>query len=101
MHHRNFGSGHTTAVHATVFPGTKSGTPCAHSVKAKAAITWVGVTDGVQAEVRMVDRLFLDAQPDAGGKDFIESLNPDKPEGRQCHRGAIIDASPTRRQVSV
>ena len=24
----------------------------------------------------MYDRLFLDAQPDAGGKDFIESLNP-------------------------
>jgi glutaminyl-tRNA synthetase len=24
----------------------------------------------------MYDRLFLDAQPDAGGKDFMESLNP-------------------------
>ena len=24
----------------------------------------------------MYDRLFLDAQPDAGGKDFIERLNP-------------------------
>ncbi len=30
----------------------------------------------MNAEVRMYDRLFLDAQPDAGGKDFIESLNP-------------------------
>ena len=69
--------GHITEVHATVFPGTKSGTPGADSVKAKAAITWVGVSDGVQAEVRLYDRLFLDAQPDAGGKDFIESLNPD------------------------
>jgi len=27
-------------------------------VKAKAAITWVGVADGVQAEVRLYDRLF-------------------------------------------
>ena len=27
-------------------------------------------------EVRLYDRLFLDAQPDAGGKDFIEGLNP-------------------------
>jgi glutaminyl-tRNA synthetase len=26
--------------------------------------------------VRMYDRLFLDPQPDAGGKDFIEALNP-------------------------
>ena len=69
-------NGHITEVHATVFPGTKSGTPGADSVKAKAAITWVGVSDGVQAEVRLYDRLFLDAQPDAGAKDFIESLNP-------------------------
>ncbi len=69
--------GQTTEVRATVIPGTKSGTPGADSVKAKAAITWVGVADGIKAEVRMYDRLFLDAQPDAGGKDFIESLNPD------------------------
>ena len=27
-------------------------------------------------EVRLYDRLFLEAQPDAGAKDFIESLNP-------------------------
>ena len=69
--------GHITEVLATVIPGTKSGTPGADSVKAKAAITWVGVADGIEAEVRMYDRLFLDAHPDAGGKDFIESLNPD------------------------
>jgi glutaminyl-tRNA synthetase len=31
----------------------------------------------VPAEVRLYDRLFTEAQPDAGGKDFIESLNPD------------------------
>lgn len=69
-------NGNITEVLATVVPDTKSGTPGADSVKVKAAITWVGVADGVQAEVRMYDRLFLDAQPDAGGKDFIESLNP-------------------------
>jgi len=37
----------------------------------------VGVNDGVSAEVRLYDRLFTEAQPDAGGKDFLESLNPD------------------------
>ena len=68
--------GHITEVLATLVPDTKSGTPGADSVKVKAAITWVGVADGREAEVRMYDRLFLDAQPDAGGKDFIESLNP-------------------------
>ena len=70
-------AGRVTEVHATVFAGTKSGTPGSDSVKAKAAITWVSVADGVQAEVRLYDRLFADAHPDAGGKDFLLSLNPD------------------------
>ncbi|MBA4108255.1 MAG: glutamine--tRNA ligase [Leptothrix sp. (in: Bacteria)] len=69
--------GRVTEVHATVVHDTKSGTPGADSVKVKAAITWVGVADGVAAEVRLYDRLFTDAQPDAGGKDFLASLNPD------------------------
>jgi len=68
--------GVVTEVHAKVFPETKSGTAGSDSVKAKGVITWVGVADGVQAEVRLYDRLFSDAQPDAGGKDFLEALNP-------------------------
>jgi len=70
-------AGKVTEVHAKVIPGTKSGTPGADSVKAKAAITWVGVADGVRAEVRLYDRLFADAHPDAGGKDFLQALNPE------------------------
>ena len=69
--------GRITAVLAQVVPDTKSGTPGADSVKVKAAITWVGVADGVAAEVRLYDRLFTDAHPDAGGKDFKASLNPE------------------------
>ncbi len=69
--------GSISEVHARVIPGTKSGTPGADSVKAKAAITWVGVSDGVKAQVRLYDRLFLQAHPDAGGKDFLQALNPD------------------------
>jgi len=69
-------NGTVTEVHAKVIPGTKSGTPGADSVKAKAAITWVSAASGVSAEVRLYDRLFLDPHPDAGGKDFIEALNP-------------------------
>ena len=69
-------AGHATAIRASLIPDTKSGTPGSDSVKVKGVITWVGVNDGVQAEVRLYDRLFTDAQPDAGGKDFIESLNP-------------------------
>ncbi|RYF27752.1 MAG: glutamine--tRNA ligase, partial [Comamonadaceae bacterium] len=69
--------GRITEVLATVVPDTKSGTPGADTVKVKAAITWVGVADGVPAEVRLYDRLFTDAQPDAGGKDYLSLLNPD------------------------
>ncbi len=70
------GAGTITEVHATVVPDTKSGTPGSDAVKVKGVITWVAVADGLSAEVRLYDRLFLEAQPDAGGKDFIESLNP-------------------------
>ena len=68
-------SGQVTEVQAKVIPGTKSGTPGADSVKAKAAITWVGAADGVAAEVRLYDRLFSEAHPDAGGRDFMQALN--------------------------
>ena len=70
-------NGVITQVQATVIPDTKSGTPGSATVKASAAITWVGVNDGLQAEVRLYDRLFTDAQPDAGGKDFLAALYPD------------------------
>jgi glutaminyl-tRNA synthetase len=69
-------NGVVTEVHAKVFPETKSGTAGSDSVKAKGVITWVGVADGVKAEVRLYDRLFSDPQPDAGGKDFLEALSP-------------------------
>ena len=68
--------GRVTEVQAKVVAGTKSGTPGADSVKAKAAITWVGVADGLPAEVRLYERLFTDAQPDAGDKDYLALLNP-------------------------
>ena len=69
-------SGAITAVLATVLPDTKSGTPGADAVKVKGTITWVGVHDALAAEVRLYDRLFTEAQPDAGGKDFKAALNP-------------------------
>ena len=70
-------SGRVTAVLADIVPDTKSGTPGADAVKVKGTISWVGVHDGLPAELRLYDRLFRDAQPDAGGRDFLASLNPD------------------------
>jgi glutaminyl-tRNA synthetase len=68
-------SGQVTEVHAVLIPDTKSGTPGSDAVKVKGVITWVGVNDAVPAEVRLYDRLFVEAHPEAGGKDFLENLN--------------------------
>ena len=68
--------GDVTAVLAQVIPDTKSGTPGADSVKVKGVVTWVSVALGVAAEVRLYDRLFTEAQPDAGGRDHLAVLNP-------------------------
>ena len=69
-------SGQITAVTASIVPDTRSGTPGADAVKVKGTITWLGVHDALPAELRLYDRLFTEAQPDAGGKDFKASLNP-------------------------
>ncbi|MBB2486466.1 glutamine--tRNA ligase/YqeY domain fusion protein [Mitsuaria sp. WAJ17] len=69
-------AGEITAVLATLVPDTKSGTPGADAVKVKGVITWVAVHEAVQAELRLYDRLFTEAQPDAGGRDFLEVINP-------------------------
>jgi glutaminyl-tRNA synthetase len=70
-------SGQISEVHATLVPDTKSGTPGADAIKVKGVITWVGVADGLKAEVRLYDRLFAVPQPDTTDKDFHEELNPD------------------------
>jgi glutaminyl-tRNA synthetase len=57
-------------------PDTRSGTPGADAVKVKGTITWLAVADALPAELRLYDRLFTEAQPDAGGKDFKAALNP-------------------------
>jgi glutaminyl-tRNA synthetase len=69
-------SGAITTVLARVVPDTRSGTPGADAVKVKGTITWVGVADAVPATVVLYDRLFTEAQPEAGGRDFREVLNP-------------------------
>jgi glutaminyl-tRNA synthetase len=69
-------AGNMSAVLARLVPDTKSGTPGADAVKVKGTITWLGVHDALAAEIRLYDRLFTEAQPDAGGSNFLELLNP-------------------------
>jgi glutaminyl-tRNA synthetase len=48
--------------------------------KVKATLHWVSAEHAVDAEVRLYDRLFDVEQPGAGGRDFVEDLNPDSLE---------------------
>ncbi len=68
--------GRVVQVLARVVPDTKSGTPGADAIKVKGTITWVALADAVPATVVLYDRLFTEPQPDAGGRDFREVLNP-------------------------
>ena len=69
--------GNVTAVHANYFADSKSGTEGSNNYKVKGNIHWLSDASAVPAEVRVYDRLFNDAHPDAGGKDFLQALNPD------------------------
>jgi len=69
-------AGNITAALARIVPDTKSGTPGSDSVKVKGVITWVSATQGIATEVRLYDRLFTEAQPDAGERNFLDALNP-------------------------
>jgi glutaminyl-tRNA synthetase len=70
-------AGRVTEVHCEYIPETKSGTPGADSVKVKGNIHWVSAAHAQPTEVRLYDRLFKDAHPGAGGRDFLLDLNPD------------------------
>jgi len=87
-------AGCASVVRANIIKDTKSGTPGADSVKVKGVITWVGVHDGLPAEVRLVDRLFTEEQPDAGGRDFLSVLNPNSLHVTQ----AVVEPSLARAQ---
>lgn len=69
--------GEITVVHANYLPETRSGTPGADGVKVKGNIHWLSTSHALEAEVRLFDRLFLSAQPDASEGNLQDLLNPD------------------------
>ena len=91
-------NGNVTAVHCQYLPDTKSGTPGADSVKVKGNIHWVSAAHALAAEVRLFDRLFTDAHPDSGGKDFKAALNPTaKPVIQAYLEPTLASAEPENR----
>ena len=72
-------SGRVIEVLAEYDPQTRGGnTPDGRKVKG--TIHWVDAATAADAEVRLYSSLFLDPDPDAGDKDFMDCLNPDSLE---------------------
>lgn len=68
--------GNILEVIATLVEGTVGENP-PDDIKPRGVIHWVDANDSVDCEIRLYDRLFSDAAPDAGGKNFLELLNPE------------------------
>ena len=68
--------GNVVLVRAHVVPGTLGENP-ADGVKPKGVIHWVSASEGLQAEVRLYDRLFTHEAPDRGDNDYLECINPE------------------------
>jgi glutaminyl-tRNA synthetase len=69
--------GEIIELHCSHDPATLGANP--EGRKVKGVIHWVSVQHGLEAEVRLYDRLFTHPGPDAAkeGKDYKEYLNPD------------------------
>ncbi len=70
-------AGQVIAVHCEYFPDSKSGTTGADTYKVKGNLHWVSAKHAYASEVRLFDRLFKAPNPGAGGRDYLEDLNPD------------------------
>lgn len=69
-------NGNILEVYAEYDPETRGGnTPDGRKIKG--TIHWADAKTCIDAEVRMYDNLFLDPDPDAAGKDFMECINPE------------------------
>lgn len=73
-------NGNVIAVRCTYFEDSKSGTQGSDNYKVKGNLHWVSTKHAIKAEVRLYERLFSDPHPDAGGKDFLQALNPNSKE---------------------
>ncbi len=71
--------GEISEVHVKYHANSKSGSDTS-GIKAKGTFHWVSVNHAQKAEVRLYDRLFNEASPDAKDRDFMEFLNPESLE---------------------
>ena len=70
-------NGNVVEVYAEYDPLSRGGNPADGRKVKGATIHWVDAASCVDAEVRLYDNLFSDAQPDSPDKDFLDCLNPE------------------------
>ena len=87
-------NGNVIEVKATLQPDTLKSVKVG-DIKARGPIHWVSATNNVDCEVRLYDRLFNDEAPDAGDKNFLDSINPDSLEVLTGCKGEIGLANAT------
>ncbi len=92
-------NGNVTEIAAEYDPQSSGGNPADGRKVKGATIHWVDAATAVDAEVRLYDNLFSDADPDGGDKDFLECLNPDSLEVLTgCKlEASLADAQPADR----
>lgn len=72
-------SGNVVEVRCEYDPASRGGS-AADGRKIKGTIHWVSASHALNAEVRLFDRLFSDPNPDRGGADYKQFLNPQSME---------------------
>ena len=70
-------SGHITEVLCVYDPNSRGGDPADGRKVKGATLHWVDAENCLDAEVRLYDNLFSDAQPDGPDKNFLDCLNPE------------------------
>ena len=70
-------NGRVTEVLCEYDPNSRGGDPADGRKVKGATLHWVDAENCLDAEVRLYDNLFSDAQPDGPDKNFLDCLNPD------------------------
>ena len=70
-------NGNVTEVLCEYDPNSRGGDPADGRKVKGATLHWVDAENCLDAEVRLYDNLFSDAQPDGPDKNFLDCLNPD------------------------
>ena len=93
-------AGEVIELHCTYDPATRGG-DAPDGRRVQATIHWVSAARAVDAEVRLYDRLFTVADPDAGDADFTASLNPNSlivVQGAKVEPSVLADPPGSRYQ---